>query len=187
MADSIIVLDRDGVINIDSPDYIKSAEEWIPLPGSIAAIASLYRTGHKIYVATNQAGLARKRFSLADLEAMHAKLYRLVNEAGGQIERVFYCPHHPDAECECRKPRPGMLQQIRQYHSRPIASLTFVGDSVKDIDAAIAGDCEPVLVLTGNGEATRAVMNQRALAIPVYSDLAAFAKARINAGPSSAR
>ena len=183
MADSIIVLDRDGVINLDSPDYIKSADEWVPLPGSIQAIASLSQAGHKIYVATNQAGLARQKFYLTDLEAMHAKLLRLVGAAGGQVEKIFFCPHHPDAACECRKPRPGLLNQIRQFHPGTIGTLTFVGDSVKDIDAAIAGNAEPVLVLTGNGTATLKVVQQRALAIEVYSDLAAFAKARISAFP----
>ena len=183
MADSIIVLDRDGVINVDSPDYIKSADEWVPLPGSIQAIASLSQAGHKIYVATNQGGLARQKFYLPDLEAMHAKLLRLVGAAGGQIEKIFFCPHHPNAECECRKPRPGLLNQIRRFHPGTIDTLTFVGDSVKDIDAAIAGDADPVLVLTGNGKATLQVIQQRGLMIEVHSDLAAFAKARISAFP----
>jgi len=180
MGDSIIILDRDGVINIDSADYIKSAEEWMPIPGSILAIARLFQAGFKIYVATNQAGLARQKFSQKDLDAMHRKLIRLVSDAGGRIEQIFYCPHHPEADCACRKPRPGLIEQIRQYHSSPIATISFVGDSVKDIEAAINGNCQPVLVLTGNGQATLETLLQRGMALEVFADLAQFADARVN-------
>ena len=108
----IVVLDRDGVINVDSADYIKSAEEWQPLPGSISAIAELHKKGYQIYIATNQAGLARGLFDLKALNQMHQKLVNLVEREGGAIAGVFFCPHHPDENCACRKPRPGLLQQI---------------------------------------------------------------------------
>ena len=102
----------------------------MPIPGSILAIARLFQAGFKIYVATNQAGLARQKFSQKDLDAMHRKLIRLVSDAGGRIEQIFYCPHHPEADCACRKPRPGLIEQIRQYHSSPIATISFVGYSI---------------------------------------------------------
>jgi D-glycero-D-manno-heptose 1,7-bisphosphate phosphatase len=109
----IIVLDRDGVINQDSSDYIKSAEEWTPLEGSIEAIAELCKKGYKIYIATNQAGLARGLFEPSDLDEMHNKLRRLVEDAGGEVSGIFFCPHHPDEQCGCRKPKPGLLEQIQ--------------------------------------------------------------------------
>jgi D-glycero-D-manno-heptose 1,7-bisphosphate phosphatase len=173
--DQLIVLDRDGVINVDSADYIKSADEWQPLPGSIDAIARLCNKGFVVYVATNQAGLAKKKFTAVDLEEMHFKLNRLVEKAGGAIAGIFFCPHHPNEGCECRKPKPGLLKQIRNTHHRPIASMTFVGDSHKDVMAAFAGDCEPVLVLTGNGRITQRELSADGPAIAVFDDLAGFA------------
>ena len=174
-SDQLIVLDRDGVINVDSSEYIKSAEEWRPLPGSIDAIARLCGMGFIVYVATNQAGLAKHKFSAADLAEMHAKLNSLVEKAGGLIAGIFFCPHHPDVGCECRKPRPGLLNQIRAAHQRPIERMTFVGDSSKDIMAALAGDCQPILVLTGNGRQTQRHLSADWPLIPVFADLASFA------------
>ena len=109
----LVILDRDGVINVDSPLYIKSADEFQPITGSIEAIVRLYKAGFSIYVATNQAGLAKEKFSLEDLTLMHQKLNVLVESKGGKIEKIFYCPHHPDEQCECRKPKPGLLLRDR--------------------------------------------------------------------------
>jgi D-glycero-D-manno-heptose 1,7-bisphosphate phosphatase len=180
--DRLIVLDRDGVINVDSADYIKSAEEWQPIPGSIDAIVRLCDMGFVVYVATNQAGLAKQRFGLVDLAGMHAKLNRLVENAGGVIAGIFFCPHHPDDGCECRKPKPGLLNQIRAAHQKPIQSMVFVGDSSKDIIAAVAGGCVPVLVLTGNGRQTQRERFAEASVMSVFDDLASFTDSQTRLG-----
>jgi len=172
----IIILDRDGVINQDSPDYIKSANEWLPLPGSIEAIAELCGKGYDIYVATNQAGLARGLFTQEALNEMHQKLNKMVEEKGGRIAGIFFCPHHPDADCPCRKPRPGLLQQIQESAGKAVANQPFVGDSLKDLQAALEIGAKPVLVRTGNGTETETRLGKlNDPRIEVYDDLAAFA------------
>ncbi|MFT6839324.1 MAG: D-glycero-D-manno-heptose 1,7-bisphosphate phosphatase [Candidatus Azotimanducaceae bacterium] len=181
-SDRLIVLDRDGVINVDSSDYIKSAEEWRPLPGSIDAIVRLCAMGFVIYVASNQAGLAKQKFSVDDLAGMHAKLNGLVESAGGVIAGIFFCPHHPDEGCECRKPKPGLLNQIRAAHPKPIESMVFVGDSSKDILAALAGDCLPVLVLTGNGRQTQRELIAEMPMMAIFDDLASFTDSQARSG-----
>lgn len=170
--DRLVILDRDGVINVDSADYIKSPEEWIPIPGSLDAIARLHRAGFRIYVATNQAGIARGKLTESDLAAIHARMLSAVAEAGGAIAGIEYCPHHPDAHCDCRKPAPGMLRAIERAAGVPVAGQPYVGDSLKDIRAAEAAGCEPVLVLTGNGRETAKL---RRPVSGVFDDLAAFA------------
>jgi len=171
---TIVVLDRDGVINVDSANYIKSAEEWQPLPGSIDAIAMVCKKGYQVYVATNQAGLARGLFSPLDLQQMHQKLESLVETAGGKIAGIFFCPHHPDDGCRCRKPNPGLLEQIAESANVSLTNRPFVGDSLKDIQAAVAIGAKPVLVRTGNGRNTEAKLD--GLDVDVYDDLAAFAR-----------
>ncbi len=170
---AIVALDRDGVINFDSPDYIKSSEEWQPIPGSIEAISSLCEKGYRVYVATNQAGLARGLFDHSALTAMHDKLTRLVEEAGGTIAGIMFCPHHPDEQCACRKPKPGLLAQIEAHSGESMKGQYFVGDSLKDIEAANAIGASPALVLTGNGTKTRLLMSDKT---PVFNDLADFAR-----------
>ncbi len=157
----LIILDRDGVINQDRDDYVKSADECIPIEGSIDAIARLSNTGFTVVIATNQAGLARGKFELEDLEAMHAKITKLVEEKGGEIGAIFYCPHHPDENCKCRKPKPGMLDAIEAEFNTSVESSYFIGDSLRDLQAAVQKACKPVLVLTGNG-----VRTQAQLAVP---------------------
>jgi D-glycero-D-manno-heptose 1,7-bisphosphate phosphatase len=152
----LLILDRDGVINHDSDAYIKSLEEWIPLPGAIEAIARLSRAGWTVAVATNQSGLARGYYDLATLEAMHARLRQLVAEQGGELGLVVHCPHGPDDGCDCRKPKPGMLHTIAEHYQASLAGVWFVGDSSGDLDAARAVDCQPVLVKTGKGQRTLA-------------------------------
>ena len=171
-----VILDRDGVINFDSPQYIKSAAEFLPIPGSIEAIARLYKEGFKIYVATNQAGLAKGKFEQEALDAMHRKLNTLVNEAGAKIEHIFYCPHHPDENCRCRKPKPGMLLEIIEHAGIPVGEIDFVGDSIKDIEAAYAANVNPVLVLTGNGEITVSLLENK---IPIFQNLSVYANMKI--------
>ena len=169
----LLILDRDGVINHDSDDYIKSLEEWIPLPGSIAAIARLSRAGWTVAVATNQSGLARGFYDEATLSDMHQRLRDLVAEQGGELGVVVHCPHGPEDGCDCRKPLPGMLQQIAQHYRTDLKGVWFVGDSSGDLQAALAVDCQPVLVKTGKGE--RTLTRPLPVNTLVFDDLAAVA------------
>lgn len=152
----LIILDRDGVINHDRADYVKSAAELIPIDGSIDAIVRLNKAGFTVVIATNQAGLAKEKFELEDLEAMHEKITTLVEDQGGEIGAIFYCPHHPDEHCKCRKPKPGMLDAIEAEFNTSVESCYFVGDSLRDLQAGLQKGCKPVLVKTGKGEATLA-------------------------------
>lgn len=169
----LLILDRDGVINQDSDDYIKALDEWIPIPGAITAIARLSKAGWTVAVATNQSGLARGYYDLATLEAMHARLRQLVAEQGGELGLIVHCPHGPDDGCECRKPKPGMLRQIAAHYHTNLAGIWFVGDSSGDLAAAQAVDCQPVLVKTGKGERTLA--KPLPAGTLIFDDLAAIA------------
>lgn len=174
----LLILDRDGVINQDSDAYIKSVEEWIPIPGSIEAIAQLSRAGWTVAVATNQSGVARGYYPLETLDAMHARLRELVAEQGGEVGLIVHCPHGPNDGCDCRKPKPGMLKQIAAHYGVPLVGVWFVGDSSGDLEAAQAVDCQPVLVRTGKGETTLAK------GLPgntlLFDDLAAIAAHLLN-------
>jgi len=161
----VVILDRDGVINEDSDDYIKSAEEWIPIPGSVEAIATLSKAGYTVAVATNQSGLARGYFDEYELARMHALMYELVENAGGLINALVYCPHAPDAGCRCRKPGPGLLEQLAETLNISLEGAWFVGDTEKDIDTALASQCQPILVLTGKGELTARSLSPDKLAL----------------------
>ncbi len=147
----LVILDRDGVINADSDAFIKTVDEWQPLPGSIEAIAKLSQAGYRIAVATNQSGLARGFFDEITLANMHNLMCALVEQAGGQIDVICYCPHAPDAGCSCRKPLTGLLEQIADALDQPVQGAWLVGDHLKDMQMAIAGGCKPVMVLTGKG------------------------------------
>lgn len=173
----LVILDRDGVINHDSPAYIKSPDECHPIEGSLAAIAKLCKAGYRVYVATNQAGVARGLLSPETLHAINDKLCVAAREAGGKIEKVFYCPHHPDEGCGCRKPQPGLLFQIAEHAGVEISEQVFVGDSLRDIDAARAANCTPVLVLTGNGQQTLRDLTEP---VQVFEDLDAFVSHWLN-------
>ena len=169
----LLILDRDGVINFDSDAYIKSVEEWIPLPGSIEAIAQLSKAGWTVAVATNQSGIARGYYDVATLEAMHERLRSLVAGQGGELGLVVYCPHGPDEGCTCRKPKPGMLQTIAAHYGADLAECWFVGDSLGDLQAAQAVDAQPVLVKTGKGLQTLA--KDLPVNTLIFDDLAAIA------------
>ncbi len=175
MSEKLIILDRDGVINQDSDDYIKSPDEWIPLPGSLAAIGRLTRAGYTVAVVTNQSGVARGYYDLATLDAMHEKMQQLAAQHGGIIDRIVFCPHAPDEGCDCRKPRPGMLQQLSRHYHMPLNGVTMVGDTLTDVQAARAAGAAPVLVRTGKGERTlsRPDVEQQLAGVPVFADLAA--------------
>ncbi len=172
-----IILDRDGVINQDSDAYIKSPEEWLPIPGSLDAIARL-SSRLPVYVATNQAGLGRGLFSRETLDAIHGKMRSAVNDAGGTITDIAFCPHHPDDGCACRKPRPGLLLQLADRHGFALREAIFIGDSPKDIQAARAAGCQYGLVLTGNGR--KALVEEPGL--PHADDLSAWADRLLSDG-----
>lgn len=175
----IMLLDRDGVINEDGPAGIHSPDMWKAIPHSLEAIASLNRAGWEVFVLTNQSGIARGYYDLADFSAVNEKMLQELAAVGGCIREIFYCPHHPDEHCTCRKPAPGMFQQLQQKYG--IVSLHhafFVGDKLSDIEAARAAGCQPVLVRTGQGENTRT--QHPDLSIPCFSDLSSFAEHIIN-------
>jgi len=145
----LVILDRDGTINSDSDDYVKTPDEWMPLPGALQAIARLNHAGWHVVVASNQSGLGRGLFDVASLNAMHAKMHKLLAAQGGRIDAVFYCPHSPEENCNCRKPLPGLFEQIGARFGVPLKGVPTAGDSVRDLLAGAAAGCEPHLVLTG--------------------------------------
>jgi D-glycero-D-manno-heptose 1,7-bisphosphate phosphatase len=149
-----ILLDRDGVINQDSDSFIKSPEEWQPIEGSLDAIALLNRHGYKIAVITNQSGLSRGLFDEAMLEKIHAKMQQMVEEKGGKIDAIYVCPHGPGDGCNCRKPKPGMLETFASEHNVDLKDIAFIGDSLRDMQAARAVGAIPILVKTGKGQKT---------------------------------
>lgn len=159
----IVILDRDGVINHESAEYVKSAEEWHPIPGSLEAIAALSARGWQVVIATNQSGIGRGYYDEDALNAMHQKMHDLLAPLGGQVQEVYYCPHHPEAGCHCRKPKVGLVKQISEDFGLPFPfsePLPFVGDSYRDLEAAYHSGCIPVLVLTGNGNKTLKKLEQ---------------------------
>jgi len=150
----LVILDRDGVINEDADEYIKSPEEWQPIPGSLEAIAKLNHFGFKVAVATNQSGLARGLFSIDELNAIHHKLHTELDKIGGQLECLVFCPHGPDEGCSCRKPKPGLLLQIKERLGVELTNVPVIGDSMRDITSAKAVGAFPILVETGKGVRT---------------------------------
>ncbi len=169
----LIIIDRDGVINEDSDAYIKSPEEWMAVPGSLEAIARLNRAGYTIAIASNQSGLARGYFDLETLSAIHRKMDMQLAEQGGKIDAIFYCPHAPKDECDCRKPKPGLLNDISQRYQVSLEDVYFVGDTISDIEAAIAANAKPALVKTGKGQNTVKLLDDNGLSkVPVYKNLA---------------
>jgi D-glycero-D-manno-heptose 1,7-bisphosphate phosphatase len=166
----LIVLDRDGVINEDSDAYIKSPAEWRPIPGSLEAIARLKRAGYLVAVASNQSGIGRRLFDIRALNAIHARMRRELAAVGGRIDAIFYCPHHPEAGCSCRKPLPGLFLEIAERFQISLSQVPAVGDSLRDLHAARAAGARPLLVLTGKGQGARS--EAEAMGVPVYANLA---------------
>jgi len=150
----LIILDRDGVINYDSEQFIRSPDEWRPIPGSLEAIARLNHAGFRVVVATNQSGLGRGLFDTATMVAIHDKLHNALSRLGGRIDAVFFCPHTAESNCDCRKPKPGMLTEIGRRFGVELTGVPCIGDSVRDLQAAGAVGAQPILVLTGKGEKT---------------------------------
>ncbi|MDM8566400.1 D-glycero-beta-D-manno-heptose 1,7-bisphosphate 7-phosphatase [Candidatus Halobeggiatoa sp. HSG11] len=170
-----VILDRDGVINQDSDTYIKSPDEWQPIPGSLEAIARLTQAQYRVIVITNQSGIARKLFTLDDLNQIHHKMHQQLSNIGGIIEAIFFCPHNDEAKCKCRKPCPGLFHEFANRLNAPLARVPAVGDSLRDLQAATVSGAKPILVKTGKGETT--LKNNRLKEIgvvPVHPNLAAF-------------
>ena len=149
-----IILDRDGVINVDSEDYIKSPNEWVEIENSIDSIVSLQRNGWNISIATNQSGIGRGLFNLETLNNIHAKKIKLIEEKGGKIPHIKFCPHLPSDNCKCRKPKPGMYLELANELNFSLSETIVVGDSLRDLEAAKIVGAQPNLVLTGKGEKT---------------------------------
>jgi D-glycero-D-manno-heptose 1,7-bisphosphate phosphatase len=181
-----IILDRDGVINEDSDAYIKSPDEWLPIPGSLDAIARLKRAGFRVVVATNQSGVARGYFDLSMLQQIHRKMLDLLQQAGGHLDGIFFCPHGPDDHCDCRKPRTGLFQQIAEQFRIDLTGIPAIGDSLRDLQAAEEVGAQPILVLTGKGEKTLRALHGDPR-IPVYRDLAAAVDALLQTDASGDR
>ncbi|BAO81680.1 histidinol phosphatase and related phosphatase [Serpentinimonas raichei] len=175
----LIVIDRDGTLNHDPEDYLRSPDDWLPLPGALEAVARLNEAGWRVVVATTQSGLGRGLFDIATLNDIHTRMHKTLAQAGGRVEAVFFCPHAPEDECDCRKPAPGLLLQISQRLGVPVAQMVAVGDSVRDAQAARAAGCEAHLVLTGQSLAHRDGTPVPGLpaGVTVHHDLAAFAEA----------
>jgi D-glycero-D-manno-heptose 1,7-bisphosphate phosphatase len=173
----LVILDRDGTINADSDEFIKSPEEWLPLPGALEAIARLNHAGWHCVIASNQSGLGRGLFDVSSLNAMHAKMHKMLAAQGGRIDAVFYCPHTPEDGCLCRKPLPGLFEQIGERFGIELKGTPVVGDGLRDVQAGALVGCEPHLVLTGKGAAYRGVPLPELFphGTRVHEDLGAFA------------
>jgi len=175
----LVILDRDGVINEDSDEYIKSPEEWIPIPGSLEAIARLCRHEYRVVIITNQSGIARGLYTMDMLSKIHNRMLEHVHQKGGEIDAVLFCPHGPDEHCDCRKPKPGLFQELAQRLKINLTGVPSVGDSLRDLQAAQAVNALPVLVRTGKGASAAAQLSTTGSVladIPVFADLAEFAE-----------
>lgn len=179
MASSLVILDRDGVINHDSDQFIKSADEWQPIDGSVQAIGDLNNAGFTVAVASNQSGLARRLFDRETLSDIHEKMRAAIRSSGGDIDRIVYCPHLPKDGCDCRKPATGLLRELAAYYDVDLGGVPVIGDSLRDIEAALAVKARPILVLTGNGMATAAELTAVGQDIETFADLADAATALI--------
>lgn len=169
MTHAYVLLDRDGVINYDSDDYIKSVEEWIPLPNSLEAIALLNQHGFKVAIITNQSGLSRGYYDETTLAEIHHKMHMLTEEKGGEIDCIYYCPHSPDDNCQCRKPKPGMLNDFAKDKNLSLSDTYLVGDKMADMQAALAAGAKPILVKSGKGEIT--LKNNPEINHPIFENL----------------
>ena len=163
----LVILDRDGVINKDSANFIKKPNEWIPIPGSLEAIALLNQSGFRVALATNQSGISRGLFDMVTLNAIHDKMYRAVSQLGGRIDAMFYCPHAADDHCDCRKPKTGMIEEIGLRFSTDLTNVPCVGDALRDLQAYVESGCQPILVRTGKGEQTLADSTQAGKELPL--------------------
>ena len=167
----LIILDRDGVINEDSDAFIKAPDEWVPIPGSLEAIARLNRADYRVLIATNQSGIARGLLNLDMLNRIHEKLHRALAELGGNVEAIFYCPHGPEDGCDCRNPLSGLFHEIEQRLNVSLRGVPAIGDSLRDLQAAAAVGAMPILILTGKGSKTLTELDTLSDVVPVFEDL----------------
>jgi D-glycero-D-manno-heptose 1,7-bisphosphate phosphatase len=172
VSNRLVILDRDGVMNHDSVEYIKSAEEWVAIEGSAEAVGRLTRAGFTVVVATNQSGLGRGLFGADALVGIHEKMVKLVGLHGGSIDQIIFCPHLPDDGCNCRKPSSGMLRQLAEDYDVALGGVPVIGDSLRDIDAASEVKARPILVLTGNGMITAAELKTAGRHVETFANLA---------------
>lgn len=177
----LVILDRDGTINAATAEFVQSPAEWVPLPGALEAIARLNHAGWHVVVASNQAGLGRGLFDVDTLNAIHTKMHKMLAAVGGRVDAIFYCPHAPDEGCHCRKPEPGLFEQIADRYGIDLIGVPTAGDSARDLVAGAAAGCEPHLLLTGNGEPYRDRPLPEAFPVgtQVHNDLGAFADSLI--------
>jgi D-glycero-D-manno-heptose 1,7-bisphosphate phosphatase len=170
---ALIILDRDGVINEDSDDYIKSPDEWQPIPGSLEAIARLSQNGYQVVVVTNQSGIGRKLFTIETLNAIHMKMNNHLAQFGGSVDAIFFCPHLPKDNCNCRKPKPGLYNDVSERLRTSLNKVFCIGDKMTDVKAAQSAGGKPILVKTGKGQSE---IDQGLIpkGIPIYKDLASF-------------
>ncbi len=166
----IIILDRDGIINYESVEYIKAPEEWHAIPGSLEAIAQLNRAGYQVLVATNQSGIGRRYYDVITLDRIHEKMLDELAKVGGYIDEIFFCPHLPTDNCDCRKPKPGLLYQLRDKYQINLADVFFIGDKLSDVQAAKTAGCKPLLVLTAHSKINRE--NEELEGVPCFVSLA---------------
>ncbi|MFW5443085.1 MAG: D-glycero-beta-D-manno-heptose 1,7-bisphosphate 7-phosphatase [Methylococcaceae bacterium] len=174
MSQAFVLLDRDGVINYDSDDYIKTPDEWVPIPGSLEAIALFNQHGYKVTIITNQSGLSRGFYTNATLTEIHNKMISLSKSKGGEIDKIYICPHGPDDNCHCRKPKPGMLNDFANEKNLTLENVFFIGDKLADIQAAEAAGAKPILVKTGKGQIT--IKNNPDFNHPIFENLYDAAK-----------
>jgi len=171
----MVILDRDGVINHVAEDDVTTVDGWSPIPGSIEAISRLKKAGYLVTIATNHSGIARGLYSETELQQMHDKMQKMLSARGASIDGIFYCPHGPEANCICRKPKPGLLFQIAKKFDIDLSETPLVGDNISDIQAAKMANAKPILVRTGKGEYVMQHFPE-ALDVPVYDDLAHFVR-----------
>ena len=178
----LIILDRDGVINYESIEYVKSPEEWIPIPGSLEAIAKLNQAGYRVAIATNQSGIGRGLYDIIALNRIHQKMETELAKVKGSISGIFFCPHSPHDLCQCRKPKPGLLEQIANTYKVDFKKTQtfFIGDSLRDLEVADLVGCKPILILTGFGKKTRDELPEKFKDVPIYADLPSAVNALIN-------
>jgi D-glycero-D-manno-heptose 1,7-bisphosphate phosphatase len=181
-----IILDRDGVINQDSDQYIKSPEEWVPIKGSLSAIARLSRAGYRVFLATNQSGIARGLFDIETLHAIHQRMLNEIQHRGGTVDAILFCPHGPDDACECRKPAPGLYREIGRRIGHSLHDIPVIGDSLRDLQAAIAVGARPILVKTGKGARTLAQHPAETAQMAVCDNLASAVDMLLNEGGPAA-
>lgn len=174
----LVILDRDGVINEDTGDFIKVPEQWVPVPGSLEAIARLRRAEYRVVIITNQSAVGRGLFTIDMMNKVHMRMFELIRQKGGEVDALLFCPHAPESGCGCRKPEPGLFHELARRLKVNLTGIPAVGDSLRDLRAAIAAGAQPVLVRTGKGEQTveavRQCGDERLNQVPVYDDLASF-------------